>query len=328
MIILHAEDLKKVLPMDQTITAMKSAYAASTSGHAEFPLRTRLDVSRHGGTCLFMPSYVHDEGGDTIALKAVAVYPTNSASGIPIIHAAVLVMEGSTGKPVALLEGSSLTAIRTGAASGAASDLLAKPDAKTAAIFGAGVQGKTQLAAVCTVRKITTAWIYDIDPNRAQTLVDELRNEEPIPNDLRVASSPSEAASQADIVCTATTSLEPVYPAEAIQPGTHINGVGSYTLEMVENPPDLIMKARLFVDSREAALAEAGDFAAPIRNNDIEASNFTEIGSVILGRSEGRISQEEITFFKSVGIAVQDALAARLALDNARIMGLGQQVDW
>ena len=328
MIILNAEDIKKALPMGQTILAMKTAYAASTAGRAEVPLRARLDISNQDGTCLFMPSYVQEKGGDFIALKAVSVYPGNVGRDLPVIHAAVLAIEDQTGQPIALLEGSNLTAIRTGAASGAATDLLARLDAKTAAIFGAGVQGKTQLEAVCTVRKITTAWIYDPEPDRALGLVDELGGKGPIPTDLRLADTPYQAANQADIICTATTSKDPVYPSEAIRPGTHINGIGSYTLDMVENPPEIMLKASIFVDSIEAVLAEAGDFAAPIQNKVISPDQFTEIGEVILGDTSGRVSQDQITFFKSVGIATQDALAARLALSNASLMNLGQPVQW
>jgi len=146
--------------------------------------------------------------------------------------------------------------------------------------------------------------------------------------DLRVAQEPGEAAAQADIICTATTAKAPVYPAEAIQPGTHINGVGSYTLEMVENPPQVIETAALFVDAVEAVLAEAGDFAGPLLKKTITSQAFTEIGDLVLGKAAGRISSHQVTFFKSVGIAVQDAMAAQLALHNALEMNLGQNVSW
>lgn len=328
MIILHAEDVKKALPMDQTIRAMKSAYAAFSSGKAQVPLRARLDIDAYGGTCLFMPSYVQDESGDALALKAVAVYPKNTHKDLPTIHAAVLVFETQTGRPIALLEGSTLTALRTGAASGAATDLLANPNAQTAAVFGAGVQGRTQLAAICTVRKITTAWVYDLQPNHAAAMVEEMKGHPSIPTDLRVAKDPTEAVRQAEIICTATTSKKPVYPPEAVRPGTHINGVGSYTLEMVENPPEIIHKAALFVDSIEAVTAEAGDFARPLQHKVISQADFREIGQVISGAGAGRTNPHQLTFFKSVGIAIQDAAAARLALENALKMGLGQEVVW
>jgi ornithine cyclodeaminase len=328
MIILHADDVKKSLPMDQTIEAMKSAYAALTCGKAAVPLRAHLDIAPHKGTCLFMPAYVQTAEGDALAIKAVSVFPRNPDQGLPTIHAAILVFEPQTGKPVALLEGATLTAIRTGAASGAATDLLANPAAQTAAIFGAGVQARTQLEAVCSVRRITTAWIYDPQAGKAQAMATEMKGYGPIPVDLRVAQNPFEAACQADIICTATTASQPVYSAKAVQPGTHINGVGSYTLEMVENPPEVIGKAGVFVDSVEAVLAEAGDLVGPLQNKTISPQEITEIGDLVQNKAPGRISTHQVTFFKSVGIAVQDSMAAQLALKNARAMELGQNVNW
>jgi ornithine cyclodeaminase len=328
MIILNAEDVKKSLPMEQTISAMKSAYAALSNGKGVIPLRAHLEIEPHQGTCLFMPAYVQVSGGDALAVKAVSVYPGNQQLGLPTIHAAVLVFDPQTGNPLALLEGSTLTAIRTGAASGAATDLLANPGAQTAAIFGAGVQGRTQLEAVCSVRQIRTAWIFDTHTGKAETMAAELRGLGPIPTDLRVAQDPWEAVSQAEIICTATTAEYPVYPAEAIQPGSHINGVGSYTLKMVENPPEIVERAVLFVDSVEAVLAEAGDFAGPLDNKTITQQQLTEIGNLVSGNTRGRTSPQQVTFFKSVGVAVQDSMAAQLALKNAYENGLGQVVPW
>jgi ornithine cyclodeaminase len=328
MIILTAEDVRNALPMNQAIQAMKSAYASFSSGMAEVPLRVSLPIEPQDGISLFMPAFVQDAQGDALTLKAVTVFPKNTDIGLPMIHAAVLVFDTQTGKPAALLEGGNLTAIRTGAASGAATDLFARQDAKSAAIFGAGVQGYTQLEAVCTARKIETAWIVDPDIQKAQNLVNNLAGKGRIPRDLRVAADPAEAASLADIICTATTSSEPVYPAEAIRPGTHINGVGSYTLEMIENPPVIYNRACAFVDSRDAAIVEAGEIVAAINQKLLFPAELTEIGDVILGKDKGRISQDQITFFKSVGLAVQDAMAAKLALENAARFGLGQEVSF
>jgi ornithine cyclodeaminase len=178
------------------------------------------------------------------------------------------------------------------------------------------------------VREIETAWIVDPDQERAISFVDELAGQGKIPADLRITTDPQEAANLADIVCTATTSQNPVYPPDAIRPGTHINGVGSYTLEMVENPPEIYRRARAFVDSRESALAEAGETVAAIKHKLLVPEGIVELGEVILGKRLGRTSDKQITFFKSVGVAVQDVLAARLAMKNALDMRLGQQVTW
>jgi len=327
MLILEGSDVLQSLPMDRTIAAMKAAYAALSSGKAEVPLRCQLPITPHAGTSIFMPAFVKGDR-EALTLKVASVFPENPGRGLPIIHAAVLVLEANTGRVMAMLEGSTLTAIRTGAASGAATDLLAIPDAKTVAIFGAGVQGRTQLEAICAVRNIETAWIVDPDLGKAQAFKDELAGQMKIPQDLRVAADPSEAASLADIICTATTSKSPVYPAEAVRPGTHINGVGSYTLEMIENPPEIYNQALAFVDSREAVMAEAGEVVAAINRKHLFPDEMTELGEVVLGKQPGRTSAEQITFFKSVGVAVQDALAAQLSLQNALELGLGQQVSW
>ena len=327
MIILNADEIRTALPMETAIAAMKQAYAALSSGHTETPLRSHLAIAPHKGTCLFMPAYVNAET-EALAVKIVSLFPENPSRDLPLIHAAVLVLEADSGRTLALLEGGALTAIRTGAASGAATDLLARPTARTAAIFGAGRQARTQLEAICCVRKIETAWIFDLDRQKAQNLVAEMAGQGKIPRDLRVAGDPAEAASQAEIICTATTSKDPVYPAEAIQPGTHLNGVGSYTPEMIENPPEIYNRASAFVDSRAAALAEAGETIAAINRKYIFPNELAELGEVFLGQQPGRTSAEQITFFKSVGIAVQDAFAAHLAIQNASAESLGQRVVW
>jgi ornithine cyclodeaminase len=330
MIVVPANDLKRALPMGEAIAAMKRAYAAYSDGRAEVPLRTRFPISQHDGVTLLMPAYVQEDHADeALAVKIVSLFPGNVSRGFPLIHAAVVVLEADSGRLLAILEGSRLTAIRTGAASGAATDLLARPDSKVAAIFGAGVQGRTQLESICTVRPICAAWIYDSNPERARSLIDELAGRHPIPNDLRLASSPQEAIQDADIICTATTSTTPVFDDAGLKPGVHINGVGSYTPAMQEIPPDTVARARVVVDSRTACLEEAGDLIQPIRQGLISTEHIhAEIGEILLNRKPGKEDESQITFFKSVGIAVQDAVAARLALINAQKLGLGQIVNW
>jgi ornithine cyclodeaminase/alanine dehydrogenase-like protein (mu-crystallin family) len=243
MMILNAEDVRKTLPMDKTIEAMKSAFRALSDDKAVVPLRTYLEIAPFDGSSLFMPSFVQDEEGDSLALKAVSVFPQNNRLDLPIINAAVLLFEAQTGKIQAILEGSTPTAIRTGAASGAATDILARPESKTAAIIGAGVQGRTQLEAICTVRKIETTCIYDLDQKKSRAMVDGMRGKGVIPWDLHAVTDPDEVTCKADIICTATTSKTPIYNPDTIQPGSHINAVGSFTKEMFENPPELLKEA-------------------------------------------------------------------------------------
>jgi ornithine cyclodeaminase len=226
------------------------------------------------------------------------------------------------------MEGATLTAIRTGAASGAATDLLARQDATIVGLFGSGVQARTQLEAVCSVRAIERVYIFSLDINGAQILIDELAGVGPIPEDLRIADSPGEAVEHADIICTATTSTDPVFSADTLKPGTHINAIGAFTPQMQEIGADVVKLARVFVDSRSAALDEAGDLIIPLNKGVISEEHIVgELGQIVLGQVQGRTNDTEVTLFKSVGVAVQDAIAAARALEGARQQDLGTQID-
>lgn len=329
MLVLDAADVRRALPMADAIEAMKGAFAALSSGRAVVPERIRLDVEPHGGVSLIMPAFVDDEGGGALAVKVVSLFDHNRERGLPRIQAAVLALEADTGRPVALLEGATLTAIRTGAASGAATDLMARPDSRTAAILGAGVQGRMQLEAVCTVRPIETVWVYDPAAGAVQALVDEMAGQGPIPADLRPAADPREALAEADVVCAATTSATPVFADADLKPGAHVNAVGSYQPHVQEVPAETVVRARVVVDSRRAALAETGDLIQPIRARFITADHIqADLGELVLGKAKGRTSDDEITLFKAVGVAVQDAACARAALARAEQLGFGQTVRW
>ena len=329
MLILNADDVRKALPMKEAIEAMKKAYASLSNGTAVVPLRTPLSIPNSEALSLFMPAFVNSQDGDALAIKVVSLFPGNPSRGLAYIQAAVLVFDPQSGRAIALLEGSSLTAIRTGAAGGAAIDLLARPESEVVAIFGAGAQGRTQLEAACTARTIQTAFICDRNIDKAQAFADEMKGKAAITTDIRVASSAMEAIEQADIICTATTSTTPVFDPQHVKPGTHISAVGSYTPEMQEVPAETLQSAKIFVDSRSASMAEAGDLIQPIRGGLFDESHiYGELGELVLGKIPGRESQEEITYFKSVGIAVQDALAAQVALSNAQKMNIGTQVDF
>lgn len=329
MLILNAEVVRQALPMNEAIDAMKGAYASLSGGSAVVPLRTRLVIPNSEALSLFMPAFVESRDGNALAIKVVSLFPTNPARGIAYIQAAVLVFDPETGRAIALLEGSSLTAIRTGAASGAAIDLLARPESEVVAVFGAGAQGRTQLEAACTARKIKTAFIYDPDPDKAIAFATEMKGQGSITSDIRTASNAREAVENADIICTATTSKKPVFDHQDVKAGTHISAVGSYTPDMQEVPAETLQRAKIFVDSRTASLEEAGDLIQPMRAGLFDESHiYGELGELVLGNVVGRESQEEITYFKSVGIAVQDAMAAQVALNNARRLNIGKEVDF
>jgi len=324
MRILTGDDVQQALPMDQAIEAVKAAFAQLSKGEADVPLRTSLDVPQHNGVTLFMPAYLADD--DAMAMKIVSVFSDNPGKGLPLIHAAVIVVDAETGAPEAMLDGTYLTALRTGAASGAATELLARRDARVAAIFGAGAQGRTQLEAMCAIRPIDQAWIYDIDREQAETVAEEMS--EVLDLSVEVADTPACAASRADVICTATTSSSPVLSDADVRPGTHINAIGAYTPDMQEIPPETILRAKVVIDHHEAALAEAGDLLIPIGEGVITVDHIhAELGEVIAGDKAGRETAEELTLFKSVGVAVQDVAAAAAALKAAREMGLGREID-
>ncbi len=329
MIILNADDVRKALPMREAIEATKEAYASLSDGRAVVPLRTHLQIPNSDAVSLFMPAYVQSRDSQALAIKAVSLFPDNPSRGLAFIQATVLVFSPDTGQILALLEGSSLTAIRTGAASGASIDILARKDSAVVSIFGAGAQGRTQLEAACTARKIQTAFIFDPDQNKANSFADEMKGKGAVTTDIRVASSAEEAAENADIICTATTALKPIFDDKNIKAGTHISAVGSYTPEMQETPAQTIQRAKVFVDSRSASLEETGDLIQPIKAGLFSASHIhAELGEVVLGQKTGRETNNEITFFKSVGIAAQDAMAAQVTLNNAQKMNIGRAIDF
>lgn len=324
--VLSKQDVQRAVPMREAIEIVKGAFAQLSAGKAVVPLRTQLPVERHEGVTLFMPAYL-SESGD-LGVKIVSVFPGNLEMGLPTIFALVVIVEASTGRPVAVMDGTYLTALRTGAASGAATDLLARKEARVAAIFGAGAQGRTQLLAVCEVRDIERARVYDTNLQAAESYAKEMGGKGRVPADLKVASSPAEAAREADVICTATTSKTPVFADGDLKQGVHINAVGSFTAEMEEIPEQTVGRARIVVGSREGCLAETGDLIIPIRKGLItEDDIYAELGEIAAGIRPGRESAGEITLFKSVGNAVQDVSVAKRVMEAAQRLGLGVEVE-
>jgi len=318
--ILTAEDVREALPMDVAIEAMRRAFAELSSGSACVPPRGHMDFASHDGVALIMSA--SSPGTGRIGLKAITLFGGNPAQGLPRIHAVVLLLDAATGVPLALLDGASLTAIRTGAGSGVATDLLARSDAKTVAILGAGVQGRTQLEAVCAVRRIEQARVYDPASETAARFAREMTERLGVP--VETAQSASQALAEADIVCAATVSETPAFADADLRPGTHVNAIGSYKPHVQEVPSATVARARVVVDHRDSALAETGDLLIPISEGLFDAARIhAEIGEIILGRAPGRGSDDEITLYKAVGVAVQDLAAASRAFDRARSLGIG-----
>jgi ornithine cyclodeaminase/alanine dehydrogenase-like protein (mu-crystallin family) len=320
-----AEAVREALPMVEAIQAMKTAFCQLSSGQAVLPPRTHLDVTDHQGIALFMPAYLPDPG--LIGLKIITLFDGNPRQNLPRIQALVCLLDGSTGRPLAILDGTALTAIRTGAASGLATDLLARPEASTVAIFGAGVQARTQLEAVCAVRPIRKARVFDSCPERVEAFTREMG--QVLSLEIEPARSASEAIREAEIICTATTAKTPVFSDRDVQCGVHINAVGSYQPSVQEIPGETVLRARLVVDHRDSVLAETGDLLIPMAAGLFGKDHiWAELGEIVSGAKPGRSSPQAVTLFKSVGVAIQDLAAAMRVVTLGTTLGLGTEVAW
>ena len=315
---IDAGTIREAVPVADLLDAVEAAYRDVAAGRVRSPLRTHVAVE--GGDLLLMPGL--RAGGAGTSVKLVTITPANPERNLPTLHAIVVWIDAATGAPLALLDGGTLTAMRTGAASGVATRLLARPDAGTLGIFGAGGQAEWQVRAVAAARPIRRVLVHARTPAAREAFAARMRAETGL--EVVAVADPREAVAEADVVCCATTSSEPVFDAAWVRPGTHVNGIGAFRLGMVEMPPELFARASLVaVDARDAAAAEAGDVMAAVERGLIGLDDLVEIGSVDRGWSAAR-DGEAITTFKSVGLAIQDVAAAELVV--ARVLGEGSRL--
>ena len=327
VLVLNGEDVAKLLPMPECITVMRDALAALAGGEALVPLRTVMRVPGVGGLLGLMPGYISPrEGKDgALGMKAVSVFPGNAQRGIDTHQGAVLLFEADTGRLRALIDGAAITAIRTAAVSGVATDLLARQDAGELAILGAGVQARTHMEAIAAVRPLRRVRIWSRNPEHAAGLTSEMRHRFQFP--IEAALSAEAAVRDADIVATVTASPQPILQRGWLKEGVHINAVGSSIPTTREIDTATMAAARLFVDRRESALAEAGDLLMPMREGAVTGDHIVaELGEVIIGKNPGRRSPSELTLFKSLGLAVEDVASAAYIADRALKTGTGQTV--
>lgn len=315
--ILSAADVRAALPMSKAIAAMRHAYSQLSAGKAIAPPRQHITSDK--GVTLIMPAYLPENS--EFGIKVVSVYDENPDINLPRITATVLILDPETGLPKAFMDGTSITAIRTGAGGGVAADLLARHNAKKVGLFGAGVQARAQLQAVMNVRDITCVNLISRTQSSAQQLASEIATWDDAP-EVNLTSTPQEVVLDADIVICATTSASPLFDGNDLKAGTHITAVGTFVPEKREVDTTTIRRAnRIVVDSRESCSEEAGELIIP--NTEADA----EIGEIVNGNKPGRQSDDEITFFKSVGVAVQDAVAAAAVLKEAEKKDLGILVE-
>ena len=317
-----AHDLPKLLPMRDAVEAMKSGFAALSAGQVVAPQRGVVPVAEVDGISLLMGGYVP---GEALGAKTVSIFNRNRELGKDVVSGLMLVLDPTLGEPVGLLDGGALTAWRTGAAVGAATDLLARPDARTGALIGAGVQARTQLLALDAVRELDTIRVYGLDARQLDEFIERLQPQ--VSARLERASSADEAVDGADVISSATNSPRPVFDGRRLAVGAHLNAIGTFTLDRREVDLVTVERATVFVDLVQAALEEAGELVAGVEAGVTLPEEWTEIGDVAAGRSPGRTREDQITFFKSVGHAVQDVVAASRIMKRAAETGLARTVE-
>ncbi len=322
MLVLGKSDLERLLTPAATIEAMRKAFAEYAAGRCQLPPRVVLTGDRDG-LFLVMPSAV---GTTALGTKLLSVYGTNRERGLPTILSAYVLVDPSTGRPSALLEGALLTGMRTGATSALAATYLARPDSKVIACFGAGVQAGHQLRCLASVFRVERVLVVGRSRERAERFIETMTEYLGLPGTL--APTPTEAVSQADLVTCATTSPTPVFAGKDLRPGTHVDAVGAFRPELREVDSETVARARVVVDSYAGAWEEAGDLLIPLKEGATSRSAVhAELAELVSGAKPGRKDREEITLFKSVGFAIEDAAAARLAYDLALAAGVGVEVD-
>ncbi len=324
---LSADDVARLLPMRECIRVMRDALATLANGKALVPLRMVMRMPDASGFLGLMPGFIApDQGRDgSLGMKAVSVFPGNASRGIDTHQGAVLLFEVDTGRLAALMDGATITAIRTAAVSGVATDLLARPDAGELAILGAGVQARTHIEAIAAVRPIRQVRVWSRHPARVTRLIEDMRGISDAA--ITAAATPEAALRGADIVATVTASPEPVLERAWVTEGVHINAVGSSIPTAREIDSATMAAAMVFVDRKESALNEAGDVLIPMREGAFAADHIqAELGDLIVGKHPGRRSARELTLFKSLGIAVEDVAAAAYVVRRAKAAGVGQTV--
>ena len=309
MIFLNRDQINDLISMEEAIRAMGTAFAQLSNGEAVVPPRLSLDIPDKNATSLVMPAYA--TGSPYYTVKIVSVNYSNPDKGLPLIHGIVQVFDAENGKHIANLDGASITAIRTGAASGLATDLLAKENANVCAVFGTGVQAASHIEAVLEVRPIEKIMVFSRSKPSAEIFFSTLANQ------VECVIGKKESLLEADIVCTTTPAQSPLFETDEIKPGCHLNVVGSHQPSFREVPTGLVARSKIIVDKREACEQEAGDLIIPVQEGSWSFEHLHgELGQVVSGDIIARESENEITLFKSVGNAIQDHAMAHLIMEK------------
>ena len=326
-LLLNRSDVQQVLTMAKAIDVVEAAFGELASNTAEMPPRTVMIDPAVGGWIAYMPAYL--KSGGALGAKAVTVYKDNPDKfGLPTTIGTILVQNNETGEVVAAMDGGYLTAMRTGAVSGVATRHMARPDSNVGGVLGAGVQARQQAVAIAEASNVETILTFSLDDGAArQEFSDWVAEQTGL--DVQLASSGEELCRESDVVALATTAANPIVDADWWKPGAHINAIGSHAPGVRELDTATIQRARIICDQLEACKAEAGDLQIPVEDGDYAWSDIAgNLGDVVNGDTAGRTSDDEVTLFKSVGLAIQDISCAALVYREALANNIGQQFDF
>jgi alanine dehydrogenase len=311
MILLTDNDVSKLLTMEETINVVESAFKAYAKGRVVMPPRSTIMVPEYNGSISFMPSYIEESNAQ--ATKIISIYPDNKQRGLPTTIAWITVNDPQTGMIKAFMDATYLTAMRTGAITGVAAKYLAPNDSRTVAVFGAGVQARTQVWSICVVRDIKKVFVYDIYPEASRRFAEEMTRKLGVP--VITSDSGKDACKDADIVLTATTSSKPVISRQWLKDKVHISAIGAFYPDWRELDTETVAESKLVVDDLEGVMVEAGDILIPIKEGVITKDHiYAELKDLVSGKKLGRTSKDGLTVFKSVGVAIQDSSVADLVL--------------
>ena len=326
-LLLNRSDVQQVLTMAKAIDVVEAAFGELAHNTAEMPPRTVMIDPAVGGWIAYMPAYLKSGGG--LGVKAVTVYKDNPTKfGLPTTIGTILVQDNQTGEVVAAMDGGYLTAMRTGAVSGVATRHMARPDSKVGGVLGAGVQARQQAVAVAEASNVDTILTFSLDDDTSRReFADWIAQATGL--DVQLATSTEALCRESDIVALATTATNPIVNANWWKPGAHINAIGSHAPGLRELDTASIQRARIICDQLDACMAEAGDLQIPVENGDYAWSDIAgDLGDVVNGNTPGRTSGDEVTIFKSVGLAIQDISCAALVYREAVANDIGQEFDF
>ncbi len=323
-LILRGSEIKRLVSMNDVIRVVEEAFREKSLGRVQMPVKTYLFFHKYGGDLRSMPSTL--DNPETCAVKIVNFHPGNKRMNLPSVMATIVLIDPKTGAPLSIMDGTWLTAMRTGAATAVATKYLSRSNSTTVGFVGAGTQAFTQLRGIVSVRQIERVKAYDLSPQASQTFVDAMAAEQPKIRFQTVVSA-EEAVRRSDVVVTVTPARGPVVYDHWISDGTHINAVGADAPGKQELDPAIFKRAKIFVDDRDQTF-HAGEINVPLKQGLLRPEDIHgELGDVIAGKILGRQSDREITVFDSTGIAIEDAVTAKLVYDRALEKGLGVKID-